>query len=333
MSQRKESYDLAKFVAITLVVLAHLGTYGIHDFAYSFHMPLFAIISGYFFSFTGNFFSFCLIKARQLLLPIIAWSLISAIFFIRLPHDLNMLLQQGEKIHIMAYLRDFWSQICSSAWFLKSLYYCFVYAFICFKFPIKSKNMILIGSIVLLYTCSFLGIIPNKPGLMLDGFFFLYPFFVCGIIYKSEEIRFSYRRLLLIMSIIVYFLCYCIFWNHEYCWYTTNTSIFEPSYIDNCVTPIEGTFLLYVVLLRFIVGLSGSIMVIVFLSIIMSEKKYRNNSVIIWLCKIGQYTLGIYLFQDCIMPLLRDSFVGLSECFQFGVSVVLSFLIILVAFF
>ena len=57
MLKRELSPDVTKFVAIYCVVLAHTITYDVigdhitwmvHDIIYTFHMPLFAIISGYF---------------------------------------------------------------------------------------------------------------------------------------------------------------------------------------------------------------------------------------------------------------------------------------------
>lgn len=49
VAYRDKSFDILKGIGICLVLVAHsLGGY-IHTFAYSFHMPLFFLVSGYFF--------------------------------------------------------------------------------------------------------------------------------------------------------------------------------------------------------------------------------------------------------------------------------------------
>ena len=47
--QRDDSFDVMKGVGIILMIWVHCKTAGIGHFAYTFHMPLFFFISGYFF--------------------------------------------------------------------------------------------------------------------------------------------------------------------------------------------------------------------------------------------------------------------------------------------
>lgn len=84
--ERKTYIDIAKGLAIMLVVVGHLvqnnltGTTArfLFDFVYSFHMPLFMFLSGYVASLTvernlNEGRNFLAKKARTLLIPFISW--------------------------------------------------------------------------------------------------------------------------------------------------------------------------------------------------------------------------------------------------------------------
>lgn len=62
-------FDIAKFVAMMMVILGHFGVPDINRFVFSFHVPLFFLISGYFFKPNQNTWSLVKQKSRQLLLP------------------------------------------------------------------------------------------------------------------------------------------------------------------------------------------------------------------------------------------------------------------------
>lgn len=64
-------FDIAKFVAMMMVILGHFGVPDINRFVFSFHVPLFFLISGYFFKPNKNTWSLVKLKARQLLIPYI----------------------------------------------------------------------------------------------------------------------------------------------------------------------------------------------------------------------------------------------------------------------
>ena len=82
--------DLLKAFAISLVVVGHIVTTfdaehydaPIARWIYSFHMPLFMMLSGMFFGYTLDkpFRSMFVTKCRTLLLPLLSWSLILLAF-------------------------------------------------------------------------------------------------------------------------------------------------------------------------------------------------------------------------------------------------------------
>ena len=77
---RNSTIDIAKGVAIILMVVGHAGCpEGLYKFIYSFHMPLFFILSGYFLSeeSLSNTSSFVLKKWKKLALPLLICGIIS----------------------------------------------------------------------------------------------------------------------------------------------------------------------------------------------------------------------------------------------------------------
>lgn len=55
MKERDHSIDILKGIGILLVIMGHCDIFGrISGLIYSFHMPLFIILSGYFFSYKDD---------------------------------------------------------------------------------------------------------------------------------------------------------------------------------------------------------------------------------------------------------------------------------------
>lgn len=80
MAKRIEYLDYAKGIGIILVVLGHILSKGnIKIYIYSFHMPLFFIISGYLFNYINiiNFKEVINKKIKALLIPYLTFSLIN----------------------------------------------------------------------------------------------------------------------------------------------------------------------------------------------------------------------------------------------------------------
>jgi len=162
--ERIPYFDLAKFVAIMFVVIGHsyLLTIGytslLREIIYSFHMPLFMIISGFFAhgSLSRPLIPLVKRKTVQLLLPVVSCTLLSIIF----------LYLCGNK----TFVRD---EIVGCVWFLKTLFLCYFIAYFSLKiFP----NDLHAG----LISCLFLLIIPGGGILKLN---MMYMYFFCGYIF------------------------------------------------------------------------------------------------------------------------------------------------------
>ncbi len=69
LTGRLEFVDVAKGIAMICIVLGHMGISGINRFVFTFHVPVFFLISGYFVSAEGKISSFITKKLRTLIVP------------------------------------------------------------------------------------------------------------------------------------------------------------------------------------------------------------------------------------------------------------------------
>lgn len=80
--QRIEWVDMAKGYGMLLVIFAHVfeKQYAVHWYIYSFHMPLFFMLSGYFLNCEKPFGEYIKGKAKSLLIPLYTWGLIDVLW-------------------------------------------------------------------------------------------------------------------------------------------------------------------------------------------------------------------------------------------------------------
>lgn len=129
-SKRIVSFDLLKALAIYLVVwghsIQHLLSSNPHDDIiytgiYSFHMPLFMIIAGFFCTRTLQipFSSFISYKGRQLIIPCLSWAVLLWLFWSCLFY-----IFKGASPS----LSGLFDNLVQNYWFLKSLFCCYLLA-------------------------------------------------------------------------------------------------------------------------------------------------------------------------------------------------------------
>lgn len=188
MSQRNQYLDMVKGVAVLLMVWGHCIQYGYgHAFLtqqafyedvlfraiYSFHMPLFAIVSGYLFSCTlrkrgakGTLVA----KLRSLGIPIITWSVV------------NYAIKVASKGIIrgrLGILSQYISALSGTFWFLWALLYCSICTLL--------VRQICKDSVVAFLAVFGLSlVVPDKYNLVY--FKFLYPFFAVGYLWEGKRL-------------------------------------------------------------------------------------------------------------------------------------------------
>jgi len=305
MKTRLAFIDILKTFAIFLVIWGHCSQNYVsspindtinHFFVLSFHMPLFAFLSGLFFSAKESNTGYIKRKAIQLLFPLMTWCFLQFVC-VRLIDDFF----SRDPIHLFAIARNFYYGVTDwGYWFLRALFFCFLYLWISLKVRRIINNRVLVFlSILFLWVISWLGIIPNKYHL-LQGFIFLYPFFSSGylmkdkLLHNTETSKFGF-----ILSLI----CFIIgLWNWQGwndTFYDMNTSILATKGI------VTGGLVIWKTIFRFFIGLTGSLTFFFIFKKIYEKETVLQSRIIQRIADIGKYTLGIYIIQSLVFENLK----------------------------
>lgn len=287
--------DIVKGIAIILVVIGHSIQYGsgkhylenesffqnaLFKIIYSFHMPLFMLISGYFFYFSCNRYSFregVISRFTKVLLPVIVWATLYFIVY---------MLLKGEPLGFKATVIQYIKLCTSSIWFLWAVFFCSL-AVLVVKHFFKDNIYVYL----LLFLLTF--VVPDFFIIFL--YKFMYPFFVLGYLYNKQPLRTRITEgkegywlvgLLLLYIVLMRFYVYDSFiYNGRYMNYNKNIP-----------------YQLYTDIYRLVVGLVGSVLVILILQHIFKNR--QNNKVAVLLGSLGVYSLGIYIISGYIQPFL-----------------------------
>lgn len=304
---RNKKVDFIRSFAIITVIIGHSIQFGsgpayncleniVFKFIYSFHMPLFMLLSGYLFyqsisrhTFAENIQS----RFTSLFLPIIMWNIIPFIMYTY--HD---------RPHTFQYLfTTFISTMIENSWFLWAIFYCSFTVLIVNRF-FKDSIIIYIFGLILTF------IIPDSHNLSL--YKFMYPYFIIGYYYHKHSEIFREKfdvfwrswKSLVFTAIIFMFL---------FCFFTSNSYIYTTGYT---LLGKDIMFQLSIDIYRFFVGLSGSIFIIILLS-----KVYLNlndNTMKVF-STIGVNSLGIYMISGLIfqylLPNLTAEFTNINYLF------------------
>lgn len=294
--ERNNKIDFIRGFSIITVVIGHCIQFGsgpnagnclennVFKFIYSFHMPLFMLLSGYLFYFTCNKHSFLknvLSRFTTLFIPIIMWNIIP---FIRYTwHD---------RPHTFGYLfKTYISTMMENSWFLWAIFYCSFAVLIVNHFFKDSLIIYLIGLILTF-------ILPDSHNLFL--YKFMYPYFVLGYFYhkNSEGNNEKYHMLLdntkLLGTSAVIFAFLLYFFNTDSYIYTTKYTL-----IGRGIIPQLG-----IDIYRFAIGLFGSLFIIMLLLKIHPKLGERISKVFY---VIGIHSLGIYMISGLIFQYLLSN--------------------------
>lgn len=336
-SSRIEWADWLKFLAIYCVVFGHLiaklstdamnmeTTIGlINGVIIAINMPLFAIISGYFFSYKDSCAVFLKKKTLQLLWPLVLWSII-VVGIIPLIKNTYISFCGGEHVHLFATARNIFNNVIDWGWwFLRALYLCFILAFVSARAWQKRPLLALAISNVLFVSLAWSGVIPNMDN-KLKGFFFLYPFFCMGFVLKHYD-EWLWRRQIFLLSCLSFLIC-LLFWRGEPdSFYGMNTSLIKQTGYENIV----GVKVVERSILRFVIGLAGSLTCIISLRIL-NEKFEKISTISSFISKVGQSTLGIYILHGFVLDFFvnrivskESSFLTFIICFVISLALVMA---------
>lgn len=321
--------DILKSLSIFAVVLGHVCQNYSRDIElyveqyciFPWNMPLFAVISGMFFKAETTFTFFLKRKVLAILVPFVVWCFIYFVVF-RSLRDLTYFFLYNQSIHVMAWLNNFLYALFDWGWwYLRAFFLSLIYAFCAVKL-FRSKTLIsMIVSVLILWSFSFLGIIPNKYPLTL-GFVFLYPFFASGIVLKKQWNKIeSHSALFFWISFLVFSLLMCFWKGYPDTFYVMNTSVFEAHGRFDVIgyTVVQKT------IYRFMVGFTGS------LSIILFFRKLNYPKIFVHVMQpIGENTLGIYILHCFFFDIFEKHQVCNNACLSFVFAISISFVIVFI---
>lgn len=279
--QRITYLDTARCLGILLVLLGHCLQYtGPSEafwsnrawlFVYSFHMPLFMTISGFFFGNSLNKPLDALLKSKfvQLLLPCAVWS----VLFVGLYTG----------AYALAYHTLRWPPLFSELfrfWYLKALFAVFFIALFARKI-LPSDWAACIASVVLV------SLIPKMNVCNVST---MLPFFWTGHFLRKYTMNATPSAVGKIAGVCgAVFLAMQAGWNADMTMYRTPILLINRA--EGCIDWANAAVVVY----RFLIGASGSIAVLTLLRLA-AERWPRSR----WTSKcdaIGRETLGIYLLQ------------------------------------
>lgn len=278
---RIQYLDLVKFFTIYLVIMGHVTpamvdgwTTGkrLIDFIYSFHMPLFMMLSGYFISsktLSKTVPDFLLTKAQQLLLPAITCTAICMLY-----------------LFIVREHVDVRSEIIGNSWFLKTLFVFYVLFYLIKKIPMNDW-------VLLVVSCGLLFVIPHATTLQVN---LLFPYFWGGYLLRKYQVleKVSFKWKYAVFFVAAFAGCYSL-----------QRYLGVPNYIGINIDCLQSQW--HFILLRYMVAFSGSMATITLLSLLY---KYcsKKGSMISDIAKYGQRTLGVYVIQNIIVEnIFRDT--------------------------
>ena len=290
--ERNVAIDAIRGFAIILVVFGHCIQYGsgnvflseelywdnwLYRTIYSFHMPLFALVSGYLIygqiQRQTSFLPYFIKQVKSLLLPIFCWTLLdfSATSLLGRSIDFNLLLK-------------FLGRLATNLWFLWAVFYASMFLAILHFFFHHSIFPAFILILMLLA-------IPNDWNLSV--YVWTLPFFFLGYYAKMKNIEASYilkfclgTKGLIISVVLFLFVLFC------------SSIIMDSPYRTGMQIDIfsdRGGQSILKDLYYWTIGIVGSLPVIIFFLYM-----YRLPMRFPILPKLGKMTLGIYAFSTLI---------------------------------
>lgn len=280
-NDRIQYIDFTKGIAIFLVCLGHSTQYldinnywnnPIWKFIYSFHMPLFMILCGFFFKSSINLSFKELISKKivQLIIPTITFFLtFDTLLFLK---NLNDFVSSSDNLikYLNAYIYNFW--------FLKCVFVCYITAY-CTKRYFHNDISSAIISIIIV------ALIPYFNTYYIS---FMLPFFWIGYFLSKYQKQINKNSSYILLISLILFSILLIKWNGNYTIYHTPINLIQPE------APFINIHNFKITLYRFIIGICGSSCVILLAK--KTVHKFKNK-LITFISLIGVSTLGIYILQ------------------------------------
>lgn len=292
--QRSSYLDLIKGIAIILVVVGHCIQYGsgaaylteegfyanvVFKCIYSFHMPLFALVSGYLFYGELNRRG-CAKTARRkvqtVLVPILAWGIS---FYVVFRCD------ELPGVGIAQWLVGMLQYCLSNLWFLWAVFWCELIILVVHRWcrdAIPAYVLVLMAALVLPY-------VRDQY-----GYVYLYPYFVIGYLWHRQGMsrericgsKTAAMSALMTIAIVAIWIVMLTQYGYDSYVYTSRVSLARADWLSQ----------LGVDLYRWLIGLVGSAVILQLGGYLeaLASKSGRQNIAYCTVQYLGKHTMGIY---------------------------------------
>ncbi len=299
MKRRIVYIDILKAFAIFLVVwghaIMHLSNSDYHmnivwQWIYSFHMPLFMIMVGFFAysSLSKPVKDFIRHKSTQLIIPCFSWIFITYIAM--------LIVIPGYHLSVKTFVNALFQEI----WFLKSAFLCYLL----FYFSSKVVNYLKVDFHFILGGGISLIIIQIVPLYKLNQ---MYPCFLCGVfLYRYSDSILKNWKLVTIVSTIIYIILVVCLSDYDF----IPISKIKKELLSGNFSVLFDLFLTQLYSIG--IGVSAAIsLVALFYGFI--NRLSKRNKVITTLSTVGKYTLAIYLIQTLLLEKIAAQYININE--------------------
>lgn len=295
---RNLTIDFIRGIAVLLVVLGHNIQYGsgevfyqsadyFEDFLfkciYSFHMPLFALLSGYLFFWSLKKSVKDVLKRRMisLVLPIFCWVTLEHI-------GKGAVLAARNEFSFWTFIHHYVSSFVHDFWFLWAIFWCSMIVLLVEKWGKCEAHK----SRVWRYGLIMLLALFAPTTLNAHMYAFMYPFFVAGFLFNKFNGAGWYKKyvkkdLYALAIAVIAFIVLFIFYSRDSYIYTTAISLLGKN----------GMAQIGIDIYRWASGLAGSLVVILVCKMISDRRKGIGVMLFVY---FGQISLGIYILNSYV---------------------------------
>ena len=333
MAKERSAYlDVLKAITIILVVFGHsiqygsgidylVGGYCLYDpvfsFIYSFHMPLFMLISGYLFSHSSRgktLKELIISRIKQIVFPLFSWSFISLlVYVIKIAVGAST-----QKISIVWIFQTILASFWGGPWFLWAIFWSSLFVMIGRSIFKDSPIFYLLVSLVGLVIPDYGNSAVHK--FMLPFFFIAYLF---GTLDLENKLKAIYTHKAFALSSVILFVLLLPGFGFDTFIYTTGYSLIGKN----------ALYQLHSDSFRFVIGLVGSIAVMcvvhAFMDII--PRVIKRALTYVGTATLGIYLVSNYLFDEALKYLPIDGLnywrAILEACVVLIISLLLNFVI------
>ena len=312
MKERNRYIDVVRGIAVILMVFGHCIQYGngaefskpenffynkLFQIIYSFHMPLFMLLSGYLFAFTARKIQktgeFIKNRFSRILLPIMGWqAIMKGIALIR-EGEIN----RGFLVdYICSWVREFW--------FLWAILYSSVVVFLVRKYLKDCIWVYLLGFVLTFWIPD---IIYN-----LEYYKFMYPYFIIGYLF-AEHLE-AWKTKWTSVTVKYFFLLSVLLWGILFAFWNYDAFIYTSRY--TLLGKANPQYQFGIDIYRMVTGLAGGSMVTSGMWLLY-HSKLRSNPMFEVISRLGRESLGIYIISGYLVGWFL---IGYAEYYSFSYS-------------